>query len=156
MSFKKMFKEYVPNPLSAQSTLPDVAKKAALLTEALSFPGFIKNLVLLVVFGAVFTGYFKIPLNVVGILIGTQILLVLTNGYITVRKITAIKSIGIEENGRSFRAILITSEYYEFVKTILGFVLSGTSVACVLIFFPKEISQSFSQFFHGASPPHQT
>jgi len=140
MDPKKIIQNVIPNPLSSQSTLSSTAKGAELLKEGLSFRVIITNVIFLLVVSLIMAVYFKMPVPIVAILIGTEILITLIAGYIKIRMLKSIYAIGTENNGQSYRTLLITREYYELIKAIFGFAASIVSVAIIFLFFFDEIS----------------
>jgi len=84
--------------------------------------------------------FFKISVPIIAILIGMEILITAIAGYIKVKKITAVYSIGTQDNAQSYRTILITSEYYELIKAVFGLATSIVSVSLIFALFSREIS----------------
>lgn len=135
----------MPNPLSDQTTLPDLSKKSEVIVETFSFAGIIRNLIFLIIAGFVLSNFFKVPANVVGILIGFEILSSSIIAYVKYRKIKSLSLITPADGGRSFKKIAVTREYYSLVTGIVGFIASAVSVALILIFFGQQLSDLFVQ-----------
>lgn len=140
MDPKDILKNTIPNPFSEQSTLSGLAKKGELLGEGFSFVTIIKNVIFLLVLAFVLAIFFKISVSIIAILIGTEVLITAIAGYIKVKKIKAVYSIGTQDNAQSYRTILITSEYYELIKAVFGLTASIISVSLVFALFSHEIS----------------
>jgi len=136
----------IPNPFDKNSKLSDLAKKGELIKEGLSFTALIKSIIFLIILGVVLVAYFKIPTTIVAILIGTEILVTLIAGYIRIEKIKSIYSIDTQDNARSYRKLLITSEYWELIKSIFSVIADGISVALIFIFFSSEIPTIVQNF----------
>jgi hypothetical protein len=139
MSISKII-PIIPNPFDKDSKLSDLAKKEELIEEGFSFGTLIKNIIFLIILGFVLIVYFKISTTIIAILIGTQILVTLISGYIKIKKIEAIYSIDTQDNGKSYRNLLITKEYWELIRSIFGVITNIISVALIFIFFSSEIS----------------
>jgi hypothetical protein len=140
MDPKDILKNTVPNPFSEQSTLSSLAKKGELLGEGLSFITIVKNVIFLLALAFVLTVFFKISVSIIAILIGMEILITAIAGYIKVKKVKAVYSIGTQDNAQSYRTILITSEYYELIKAVFGLAASIVSVSLIFALFSREIS----------------
>ena len=106
----------------------------------MSFVTIIKNVIFLLVLAFVLAVFFKISVPIIAILIGMEILITAIAGYIKVKKITAVYSIGTQDNAQSYRTILITSEYYELIKAVFGLATSIVSVSLIFALFSREIS----------------
>jgi len=145
MDIKNLFKKYTPNPLSSETTLPDLSKKSEVIVETFSFAGIIRNIIFLVIAGFVLSSFFKVPANVIGILIGFEILSSLLIAYVKYRKIKSLSSITPAADGRSFKKIVVTREYYALVTGIVGLITSVISVGLILLFFGQQLSDLFVQ-----------
>lgn len=130
----------IPNPFDKNSKLSDLAKKAELIKEGLSFTVLIKNIIFLIILGVVLIAYFKISTTIVAILIGTEILVTLIAGYIKIKEVKAIYSTDTQDNAKSYRKLLITNEYWELIKSIFGVIANGISITLIFVFFSSEIS----------------
>ena len=140
MDPKDLLKNTIPNPISGESTTSDLAKKGEILQEGLSFSALFNGVVFLLILAVVLISYFKVSVHIVALLIGTEILMAFIAGYIKIRKLRSLYKIETRENARSYRKIVITSEYYEFIKAIFAFIASIISVTLVFLLFSKEIS----------------
>lgn len=145
MDIKNLFKKYTPNPLSSETTLPDLSKKSEVIVETFSFAGIIRNLIFLVITGFVLSIFLKVPSNIIGILIGFEILSSLIIAYVKYRKIKSLSSITPAADGRSFKKIVVAREYYSLVTSVIGFITSAISVGLILIFFGQQLSDLFVQ-----------
>ena len=136
-----MIKSIVPNPFSKDSSLADLTKKAELIKEGLSFTIIIKNIIFLAVLGFILSKFFQIPLNIILILVGTEIIITLIAGYLKIIKLKAVYDINTANNdAKGYRTLIITSEYYELIKTIFGVIAHIFSIGLIFLFFHKEIS----------------
>lgn len=133
-------KNTIPNPFSEQSTLSGLVKKGELLKEGVSVVRIIKNLLFLDVIAFALVTFFNIPIPIITAIVGAEIFITLIRAYLTLQKIKAISAIGTEENALSYRNILITSEYYDVLKAILGLVTSSISIMLVFLLFSTELS----------------
>lgn len=140
MDLKELLKNTIPNPFSKESTLSSLQKKGELISEGLGFTVIIKHVISLFILAFVLVGYFNIPSSIVSILIGTEILVTAIAGYIKIRSMKAVYAIGTQDNAKSYRNILITSEYYELIKAVFGVVASAISITLVFLFFSREIT----------------
>lgn len=140
MDLKDLFKNIIPNPFSGQSTLPDLAKKGELLSKGLSFTTIIKNIIFLIIVAFVLAIFFKIPVSIIVILVGMEIIMTAIAGYIKITGIKALCVIETNESAKSYRTILITSEYYELIQSIFGVGSSVISVVLIFLLFSREIS----------------
>lgn len=130
----------VYNPFSDQSTLSNLEKIRQLIGSGLGFMGIAIRLVFLLIFASVLISHFKVSTLIAAVLIGTQMLLALVTAYILAAKINSIYGIKTEPIGRSYRAILITSERYGFIGSIVGLIASAFTAFIVFLFFSREIS----------------
>ena len=137
MDLKEILKNTIPNPLSEQSTLSNLDKKTLLIEEGWSFTTLIRNVLFLLIAAFVLVVHFKISASIVVILVGTEVLITAATGYIRFRKIKSINAIETLDNAKSYRNLLITSEYYELIKAIFGFVANGVSVVLILLLFSR-------------------
>jgi hypothetical protein len=140
MSLLERTLELLPNPFNKESTLSGLAKKSELIKESLGFVTIAKNILFLIALGVLLVAYFKISVNIVAILIGTEVLLTSIMGYIKIREFKAIYSIDTQDSARSYRKIIIANEYWEFVKSFFGVISNSISVALIFLFFSSEIS----------------
>lgn len=138
--FEETLRNLIPNTLSKESTLSGLQKKGELLREGLGLWKITKNVLFLFVLAFILINYFKISTLIVIILIGTEIFTTVVAGYIKIRSIIAVYAIKTQDNAKSYRAILITSEYYELIKSVFGVVASIISITIVALFFSGEIS----------------
>ena len=145
MDLKEILKNTIPNPLSEQSTLSNLDKKTLLIEEGWSFTTLIRNVLFLLIAAFVLVVHFKISASIVVILVGTEVLITAATGYIRFRKIKSINAIETLDNAKSYRNLLITSEYYELIKAIFGFVANGVSVVLILLLFSREVSNIVRQ-----------
>ena len=133
-------RKIIPNPFDKDSKLSDLAKKGELLKESLSFTVLVKNIIFLIILGVVLVAYYKISTTIVAILIGTEIVVTLIAGYIKIKEVKAIYSIETQDDAKSYRKLLITNEYWEFIKSIFKVIANGISIALIFVFFSSEIS----------------
>lgn len=145
MDIKDLFKKYTPNPLSSETTLPNLSKKSEVIVETLSFAGIIRNIIFLVIASFVLSSFLKVPASVIGILIGFEILSSLIIAYVKYRKIKSLSLITPAADGRSFKKIVVTREYYILVMGVVGFITSAISVGLILLFFSQQLSDLFVQ-----------
>ena len=80
----------IPNPLDKNSKLSDLAQKGIVIKEGLSFNIFIRNFISLIVLSIVLSIYYKVPLPIILLLIGTHVLVSFVAGYIKVQKIKSL------------------------------------------------------------------
>jgi hypothetical protein len=137
--------EIIPNPFNKNSTLSGLAKKGELIKEALSFKAVLTNILFLIILGIVLVGYFQISLILVGILIGTQILVTLIAGYIKIKNLKSIWNIKTQNNAESYRTLLITVERYKMINAVFGLVSGIFSATFISLFFSNEISNFVTQ-----------
>lgn len=131
-----------PNPFDKDSKLSDLTKRSILLKEFLGFATIQRNIISLLIISIFLVVYLKIPIIIVSILIGTEILVNLIMGYVKIKKLKSIYNIKAQDNARSYRKILIINEYYELIKSLFGVIASIISVSLIFIFFSKELSSS--------------
>ena len=143
MDIKDLFKKYTPGPFSSETTLSDLGKKSEVIVETFSFVGIIKNIIFLIIVGFALASFLKIPANVVGILIGFEILSSLIIAYIKYRKIKSLSLIAPAADGLSFKKIVVTKEYYSLVISVVGFFTSAISLGLILAFFGRQLSDLF-------------
>lgn len=135
-----MKKDIIPNPFSKNSNLAGLAKKTEIIKESLGFIGIIRNLLFLAIVGFIAVSFFKIPINIVLIIIGVEVGVNLIVGYIKIIKMKAIFSVEIKDNANGYREILIKNEYYDLIKSVFGTIVNIISVFFIFSFFQKEIA----------------
>jgi len=145
MGPRDLFKKFVPNPVDSESTLPGLIKESAVIVETFSFAGVIRNTVVLFIAGFVLTRFFQVPANVISILIGFEIFSSLLIASIRYRKIRSLSSITAAADGRSFKKIVVTREYYGLITGIVGFITSAISVGLVFTLFGQQLSNLLIQ-----------
>jgi len=64
----------------------------------------------------------------------------LITGYIKIKKIKSLYKIEALDNAKSYRKILIKTEYYELIKAVFVVIADIIAVALIFLFFSKEIS----------------
>jgi hypothetical protein len=139
----------IPNPFNKNSDNFDLAKKAELIKESLSFFVIFKNILFLALIGIVLVLHFKVSAEIILVFFGTEMLVNLIAFYLKVREFKAIYNIDAQDVAKSYRSLLITNEYWELIKSILGLIGKSISIAFILFFFSSEIAYiSISNFIN--------
>ncbi|WP_340201722.1 hypothetical protein [Ascidiimonas sp. W6] len=141
MSISKL----IPNPYDKNSTLSDLEKKKILIKQGLSLKVPIKHIFLLIILGFYLIHYLKTPSIIVTVLIGTEIFINLIAIYIKIKALKSIKTINIQDDGKGYRNLLITNEYWEFIKSFFGVIANSISITIIFVFFSSEISNFAAQ-----------
>jgi hypothetical protein len=128
------------NPFSSQSTLANLEKTREIIRGGSDITAGIIYIIILLMLALFLAGFIKIPAFVFAILIGTEILITLIGVYIKLTKIKTLYAIGTQDIARSYRTILITTEYYGWIEAIIGMIASVISLFLILIFYFKEFS----------------
>lgn len=144
MTIPEIIKSVVPNPFDKESKLSSVAQKGELVVEGLNLVALARSVIFLVGI-LVLAIIFRFPLVAVILLVGSEIVVTAAVGLITIQKIKALRNISTSDNAEGYRNILITSEYYELIKTTISFIASIISVSLVLIIFSTEITTFFNK-----------
>ncbi len=124
---------------STSSNLSNLSKKSELVREGMGIALIIKTIFLLLLFGFILVVYLEIPFDIVAILIGTEIFVTLVAGYIKIKKLSVIHSIGTKD-AKNYRILLIANEFYGFLTSIFGVIANTISVVIIFMFFSNEIS----------------
>jgi hypothetical protein len=140
MDPKRSSETRLANPFSSQSTLANFEKLREIIRGGSDITAGIIYIVFLLILVFFLAGFIEIPAFVFAILIGPEILITLMGGYIKLTKIKTLHAIGTQDIARSYRTILITTEYYGWIETIIGMIVSVISLFLILIFYFKEIS----------------
>jgi len=137
----------IPNPLDKNSKLSDLAQKGIVIKEGLSFNIFIRNFISLIVLSIVLNIYYKVPLPIILLLIGTHVLVSFVAGYIKVQKIKSLRNIESGSQANDYRRLLITNEYYEVVKAIFGILANLLSLFVLFTFFGDALKKFVNNIF---------
>jgi hypothetical protein len=140
MSPQSSFKNRILNPFSSQSSLSNLEKTRELIRGGSDITVGIIYIVFLLILAFILVDFIKIPVFIVAILIGTEILITLIGGYIKVAKMKSLYAIDTRDIAQSYRTILITSEYYKWIETVIGLIASAISSFFVIVTFFQEIS----------------
>jgi len=140
MDPKDLLKKLIPNPLDSESTLPGLLKQADVAVETVSFVGIIRNIVFLAIAGFVLSNFLQVPSNVVGVLIGFEILSSLLIAYTKYRKVRSLSSITPAADGISLKRIVVTREYYSLITGIVALSTSTISVGLIFFLFGQQLS----------------
>jgi hypothetical protein len=140
MDPKDLLKKLIPNPLDSESTLPGLLKQADVAVETVSFVGIIRNIVFLAIAGFVLSSFLQVPSNVVGVLIGFEILSSLLIAYTKYRKVRSLSSITPAADGISLKRIVVTREYYSLITGTFALTTSAISVGLIFFLFGHQLS----------------
>lgn len=135
MSLKKI----IPNPFDQNTTLSGVAQKAEIIKEGVGFVNIFKKIFVLLILGFILVSHLGVPKEVILLLVGGEILVRLFIGYTKIKEIKAVGSIDTKSGPKSYRQLLITNGYWEFLKSAVSLFGNGLSLLLVLIFFSKDI-----------------
>ena len=129
----------IPNPFDSSSRLVDLQQQAQVIQEGAQLFGVLRNLVGILLFGGVLF-YVGVPIEIVLLVVSGGVASTLIMGFFNA---TAIKKISSQNTADidSYRQIILTSEYYTFVRAITGFFLNFIAVSAAFFLFFDEITQ---------------
>ncbi len=130
----------IPNHRSRDTRLPELGQKLALLSQGGKIFSAIKKSFVLSILGFALVTSIGIPVPIVALLIGTEIVVSILASILHVIGIRSIVAVETRGSARGFRTIIVQSEYYAFLESIIGVVANVVSVVVILRLFPEEIA----------------
>ncbi|MDD3175071.1 MAG: hypothetical protein PHU51_01185 [Candidatus Nanoarchaeia archaeon] len=139
--------QIIPNPFDKTSKLSEIAKRAELLKEGLKFKNLFQKFIFLIILAVVLI-FFNISPIVIGILVTTQLTLLIIHLVIKVKEFKAIKSIKTDKVGESYKKIIVTNEYFEWRKSVVSLIGNTITTLLLIVLFYNELTN----FKHSILP----
>ncbi|MFH1401141.1 MAG: hypothetical protein ABIH41_06500 [Nanoarchaeota archaeon] len=122
------------------SSIDEVARVGEMIVKASSAALLIRSILFWLVAAVVLVGYFGLPVRVVALIVGAELIVVMVGGYLRIRQMNAFVTLGSQDDPRMFRRLIVAADYWGLVRSIFGVVVWIGSAALLFTLFPSQLS----------------